>query len=142
MSGNSKTVTVPAGTVADSYLALLAHRGVDYLFANAGTDFVSIVEGLAKAKTLGRKVPTPITAPHENAAISMAHGYYLMTDRPQAVMVHVNVGTANAVAGIANAARCNVPVLMTAGRTPISEAGLPGSRSHLLHWAQEAYGVR
>jgi acetolactate synthase-1/2/3 large subunit len=139
VSGNSKSVTLPAGTVADAYLALLAHRGIDYLFANAGTDFVSIVEGLAKAKTLGGKVPVPITAPHENAAISMAHGYYLMTGRPQAVMVHVNVGTANAVAGIANAARSNVPVLMTAGRTPISEFGLPGSRSHQIHWAQEAY---
>lgn len=139
MSGNGKTAKIPAGTVADAYLALLAHRGVDYLFANAGTDFVSIVEGLAKAKTLGRKAPIPITAPHENAAISMAHGYYVMTDRPQAVMVHVNVGTANAVAGIANAARSNVPVLMTAGRTPISEAGLPGSRSHQIHWTQEVY---
>ncbi len=139
MSGNRKTVTIPAGTVAEAYLALLAQRGIDYLFANAGTDFVSIVEGLAKAKALGRMAPTPITAPHENAAISMAHGYYLMTDRPQAVMVHVNVGTANAVAGIANAARSNVPVLMTAGRTPISETGLPGSRSHQIHWAQESY---
>lgn len=139
VSGNQETITIPAGTVADAYLALLAQRGVDYLFANAGTDFVSIVEGLAKAKSLGRKTPVPITAPHENAAISMAHGYYLMTDRPQAVMVHVNVGTANAVAGIANAARSNIPVLMTAGRTPISESGLPGSRSHQIHWAQEAF---
>ena len=63
MSGNRKTVTIPAGTVAEAYLALLAQRGIDYLFANAGTDFVSIVEGLAKAKALGRAAPTPITAP-------------------------------------------------------------------------------
>ena len=34
-------------TVADAYLALLADRGVDYFFANAGTDFAPIVEALA-----------------------------------------------------------------------------------------------
>jgi hypothetical protein len=28
-----------AGNVAGAYLALLADRGVDYLFGNAGTDF-------------------------------------------------------------------------------------------------------
>jgi len=28
-----------AGSVAAAYLALLADRGVDYLFGNAGTDF-------------------------------------------------------------------------------------------------------
>ncbi|VFS28813.1 acetolactate synthase catalytic subunit [Serratia liquefaciens] len=30
--------------------------------------------------------------PHENAAIGMAHGYYLGTGKVQAVMVHTNVG--------------------------------------------------
>ena len=30
----------------------------------------------------------------------MAHGYYLMTGKPQCAMVHVNVGTANALMGL------------------------------------------
>ena len=34
-------------TVADAYLAILADRGVDYLFANAGTDFAPLIEALA-----------------------------------------------------------------------------------------------
>ena len=137
MSGNNNTVTVPAGTVADAYLALLAHRGVDYLFANAGTDFVSIVEGLAKAKTLGRKVPTPITAPHENAAISMAHGYYLVTGRPQSAMVHVHVGLANSAMGIINAASDHVPLIMMSGRTPLTEFDRHGSRMTPIQYGQE-----
>ncbi len=139
MTANRETMTVPAGTVADAYLALLASRGVDYLFANAGTDFASIVEGLAKAQTLGLKAPAPVTVPHENAAVAMAYGYYLMTGRPQAVMVHVTVGTANAAAGIINAASENIPILMTAGRTPVSERGWRGSRTHNIHWAQETF---
>ena len=39
-------------TVSDAYLALLADRGVDYWFANAGTDFAPVVESLAKAQVL------------------------------------------------------------------------------------------
>src|SRR2546427_65831 len=40
---------------------------------------------------------------------------------------------------IISAARANVPVLMTAGRTPITEEGLPGSRDLHIHWAQESF---
>src|SRR5260370_40395463 len=68
----------------------------------------------------------------------MAHGYAMVTGRPQAVMVHVIVGTANALGGVINAARGNVPMLFTAGRTPLSEAGFPGSRERQIHWAQES----
>ena len=131
----TKTIT---GTVSDAYLALLADRGIEYLFANAGTDFAPLIEALAKAEATGVKVPKPVTVPHENVAVCMALGYYLKTGKPQLVMVHVNVGTANAVCGIMNAWRGNVPILMSAGRTPFSEAGdLPGKRSGEIHWPQE-----
>jgi acetolactate synthase I/II/III large subunit len=87
---------------------------------------------------LGTRVPKPVTVPHENVAVSMALGYYLKTGRPQLVMVHVNVGTANAVAGLMNAWRGNIPVLFTAGRTPYSEeGGLIGQRTGEIHWPQE-----
>ena len=130
--------TIESGTVADAYLALLADRGIDYLFANAGTDFAPIIESFAKAQAHGTNVPKPVTVPHENVAIAMAQGYYLKTGRPQAVMVHVNVGTANAICGLINGWRGNIPVLFTSGRTPYSEeGGLPGERSGEIHWPQE-----
>ena len=69
----------------------------------------------------------------------MAHGAWLATGRPQAVMVHVTVGTANAACGIITAARSQVPILMSAGRTPITEEGPPGSRDLYIHWAQESF---
>ena len=46
-------------TVADAYLAVLADRGVDYLFANAGTDFAPLIEALAKAQALGTPFKNP-----------------------------------------------------------------------------------
>jgi acetolactate synthase-1/2/3 large subunit len=127
-------------TVAQAYLELLRDRGVDCFFANAGTDFASIIDAFARFAAEGKATPRPIAVPHEFVAVSMAHGYYLVTGRPQAVMVHVTVGTANGVGAIINAARTQVPVLFTAGRTPITEeGGLRGERDTHIHWAQEAF---
>jgi acetolactate synthase-1/2/3 large subunit len=126
-------------TVAEAYLSLLATRGIDYIFGNAGTDFPPIIEAYSKAKTGNQKYPTPVLAPHENVAIAMAHGYYMATGKMQAVMVHVGLGTANAMNGIINAARQNVPVLFTAGRTPIVEWGMLGGRNNYINWAQEMF---
>ncbi len=126
-------------TVADAYLALMADRGVEYLFANAGTDFAPLIEALAKAQALGMPHPQPVTCPHENTAQHMAIGYYLVSGRPQLTMHHVNVGTANAMNGLLNASRGNVPMLFTAGRTPTNEDTLKGHRSLDIHWTQEMY---
>ncbi len=126
-------------TVAEAYLALLAERGVEHLFANAGTDFAPLVEAFAKAVRTGTPMPKPILATHENLALSMAHGWAMVTGRVPAVMVHVSVGTANGVCAAFNAARENVPMLFTAGRSPLSEAGMPGARDVYIHWAQEMF---
>ena len=135
--------TIASGTVADAYLALLADRGIEYLFGNAGTDFAPIIEAFSKARANGVKVPEPITCPHENVAMGMAQGYYVLTGRPQAVMVHVNVGTANAMCTLINAFKGNIPVLFSAGRTPYTEtATLPGRRTGEIHWPQEMFDQR
>ena len=68
-------------SVAEAYLALLAERGVEYLFANAGTDFAPLVEAFAKAARTGMPVPRPVIATHENLAVSMAHGWAMVTGR-------------------------------------------------------------
>jgi acetolactate synthase-1/2/3 large subunit len=128
-----------AGNVAGAYLALLADRGVDYLFGNAGTDFAPLIEAYARAAQTDVAVPRPILATHENLAVAMAHGYGMLSRRIPAVMVHVSVGTANMICAAMNAARENVGILLTAGRSPLTETGLPGSRDGYIHWAQEMY---
>ena len=130
---------ISVDNVAEAYLALLAERGIDYLFANAGTDFAPLVEAFAKAARTGRAVPQPVLATHENLAFSMAHGYAMVSRRVPAVMVHVSVGTANGICGALNAARDNIPILFTAGRSPLTESGLPGARDVYIHWAQEMF---
>jgi len=126
-------------STADAYLELLASRGVEYFFANAGTDFAPIIEAYARRSAQGQASPRPITVPHEVPAVAMAHGYTMISGRAQAVMVHVIVGAGNAAGGVINAARSNIPMLFSAGRNPVTEAGAAGSRDRPIHWAQEAF---
>src|SRR4051812_314811 len=133
-------VALKPETAADAWLGLLAARGVEYLFANGGTDFAPVVEAYAKGQKLGWKLPQVVIVPHENMGVAMAHGYTMITGRPQAMMVHVGVGTANSLNGLINASRQNVPIFFTAGRTPITESGaLPAARNNYIHWAQEHF---
>jgi acetolactate synthase-1/2/3 large subunit len=124
---------------AEAFLRALADHGADYFFCNPGTDFPPIVEAFARAKKTNAKVPKPILVPHENLAVAMAHGAYLMNGRPQAVMVHTSVGTANTVNNLINLSRDRVPLILAAGRTPITEKGSFGSRSRPIQWAQEMF---
>src|SRR5215470_4209965 len=128
-----------ATSVAAAYLTLLASRNVDYLFGNAGTDFAPLIEAYAELAQKEVPVPVPILATHENLAVTMAHGYGMISRRIPAVMVHVSVGTANMVCAAINAARENVGILLTAGRTPITEQGRLGSRDAYIHWSQEMF---
>ena len=140
MDAGEPVVARTRETIAgEVFLDALQRHGVEYFFANAGTDFPPIIEGLARAAERGRKVPRPIVVPHENAAVAMAHGVYMVSGRPQAVMVHVNVGTGNTLNTLINASRDFVPLLLLAGRSPITETGKHGSRNRYIHWAQEMF---
>jgi acetolactate synthase I/II/III large subunit len=127
-------------TAATRYLAALAELGIESFFVNAGTDFAPIVEAYADNKESGGPaLPTPVICAHENLAGGMAHGAALVSGRPQALMLHVNVGTGNAVCSVANAARDRIPLLVTAGRSPILESGATGARDLPIHWSQEMF---
>ncbi len=138
-SGSVNKVRVEVENTAQAYLELLSLRGIECFFANAGTDFASIVDGFARRLEQGREFPRPVTVPHEIPLISMAHGYYLATGRPQAAMVHVGIGTANGLGALIHAHRARIPILLSAGRTPITEEGSPASRNVFIHWGQECF---
>ena len=121
---------------ATALIDALATMGVQYVFANAGTDTAPIIEALASGNATG---PQFLASPHENLAMAMAHGHYRFSGRMAAVLLHTTVGSANALMGTMNAHRDHVPILMLAGRTPNTEAGQLGSRSAHIHWGQETF---
>jgi hypothetical protein len=69
----------------------------------------------------------------------MAQGYYMMSGNIAGAMVHVNVGTANTICALMNAARNNTPMFLASGRTPSTETGDAGSREAWIHWPQENF---
>lgn len=71
-------------------------------------------------------------------AMSMADGYARVTSKPQAVIVHVDVGTQGLGAAVHNASTGRAPVLVFAGLSPFTLSGeLPGSRTEYIHWIQD-----
>ncbi|MFV0473093.1 MAG: thiamine pyrophosphate-requiring protein [Pikeienuella sp.] len=125
------------GAAGGAIFTRLKALGVDYVFANSGTDFPPIIEGLAEAAAEGRALPHALVIPHEHAAMGMAHGYYLMAGRAQAVMLHTNVGLANGAIGALNAACEHVPIILMSGRTPVTEKDRFGARTVPIGWGQE-----
>ena len=126
-------------TAAEAFLRALSDHGIDFFFANPGTDFPPVIEAFARARKFGAPAPRPMVIPHENTAVSMAHGVYMLTGRPQAVMVHVSVGTGNTLNTLINASRDHIPLLLLAGRTPLTEGHAHGARNRHIHWAQEMF---
>ena len=125
---------------AHYFLEALIDLGVEYIFANLGTDHVSLIEEIARWDSEGRRHPEVILCPHEVVAVHMAMGYAMTTGRGQAVFVHVDAGTANACMAIQNAFRYRLPVLLIAGRAPFAIHGeLPGGRDTYVHFVQDSF---
>ena len=85
-------------TTARYFLEGLQESGIRYLFANFGTDHVTLIDEMARLQAEGHPLPQVVLCPHENGAIHMAGGYAAVTGQGQGVMVHVDAGTANAAA--------------------------------------------
>jgi acetolactate synthase I/II/III large subunit len=129
-------------SAAHYFLEGLVDLGVDYIFANLGTDHVSLIEEMARWDKEGRKHPEVILCPHEVVAVHMAGGYALATGKSQAVLVHVDAGTANACMAIQNLFRYRLPVMLFAGRAPHTLHGeLRGSRDTYVHFVQDPFDI-
>ncbi|KAF9892313.1 hypothetical protein FE257_002090 [Aspergillus nanangensis] len=95
----------------------------------------------AMAKGLMEKpdsFPKIFTCPNEMVALSMADGYARVTNQPQCVIIHVDVGTSGLGAAIHNASTGRAPVLIFAGLSPFTLDGeMRGSRTEYIHWLQD-----
>lgn len=68
----------------------------------------------------------------------MADGYARLTNKPQAVIVHVDVGTQGLGAAVHNASCGRAPILIFAGLSPYTiEGEYRGSRTEYIHWIQD-----
>ncbi len=123
---------------AEAVLQLMLACGVDYLFMNPGTDTAPLQEALVALDADGERVPTLVQCLYENVALAAAHGYFLVSRRPQLVVVHVDVGTQNLGGNLHNTLRSHAGVLILAGRAPYTfDPNTPGSRDRPIQWQQD-----
>ena len=110
-----------------------------HCFCNLGSDHPSIIEAIVKGQHERKdKFPRIITCPNEMVALSMADGYARLTNQPQCVIVHVDVGTQGLGAAVHNASCGRAPVLIFAGLSPYTiEGEYRGSRTEYIHWIQD-----
>jgi acetolactate synthase-1/2/3 large subunit len=130
-------------TASGAFLDALNELGVEFIFANFGSDHPAIVEALAEARAAGRSLPQVITCPNEMVGLSAAHGFAAATGRPQAVLVHVECGTQALAGAVHNAAKGRIPVFIFAGASPLTQEGeLKGSRNEFIQWIQDVHDQR
>ncbi|SPO04569.1 related to BENZOYLFORMATE DECARBOXYLASE [Cephalotrichum gorgonifer] len=126
-------------TASFAFFEALWDAGVSHCFVNLGSDHPSIIEAMVRGRReRGDNFPVIITCPNEMVAMSMADGYARLTNKPQAVIVHVDVGTQGLGAAVHNASTGRCPVLVFAGLSPFTlEGELRGSRTEFIHWIQD-----
>ncbi len=135
-----KAPQVDLQSTSHYFLEGLNELGIEYLFCNFGTDHAPLIEEMARWDKAGMRYPKTILCPHENTAMHMAAGYAAVTGRGQAVVVHVDCGTANSAMGTHNLRRAKIPVMLLAGRAPYTVRGeLAGSRDSYVHFIQEPF---
>jgi acetolactate synthase-1/2/3 large subunit len=129
---------VPVNEGAEAFIEMLNANEVDHIFINPGTASVAIQEALSKYKALGKRAPEAITCLHEYVALSAAHGHFMVSGKPQVVLVHLTLGTQQMGGALLNAQRGRAGVVICATRVPTSRDGTgPGGRPFGVSWIHE-----
>ena len=131
---------IPVNEGAEAFVELLNANGVDYIFLNPGTDTYPVQEALSKFHALGKRVPGVILCLHESVGMAAAHGYFMVSGKPQVVFVHVDMGIQQVGGALHNAQRGRIGVILCAGRVPTNtEGNKQAGRSSFVQWFQEQF---
>jgi len=103
---------------AEAFVEVLNARGVEYIFFNPGIDTVPVQVTVSRFKEMGKTAPGLILCLDESVAMSAAQGHYMVSGRPQVVMVHRELGTLQVGGQIHNAYFSRTPVILCAGLLP------------------------
>lgn len=115
---------------AEAFIEVMNSRGVEYIFLNPGIDTVPVQVTVSKYQSEGKPTPGIVLCLDESVAMAAAHGHYMVSGKPQVVLVHRELGTQQVGGAMLNAYMGRVPVILCAGISPA------GSRKT---WQQKAY---
>jgi acetolactate synthase I/II/III large subunit len=99
----------------EAFIEVLNANGVEEIFINPGGDIAPVQTEIMKYKVMGKKAPRLVLCLDESVALSAAHGHYMVSGKPQVVMVHTELGTQQLGGALHNAQWGRVPVIIWCG---------------------------
>ena len=126
-------------TGADSLVRTLVKGGVSVSFANPGTSEMHYVAALDRVQGM-----RCVLGLFEGVCSGAADGYYRMTDKPAATLLHLGPGLANACANLHNAKKAGSGIVNIVGEhatyhikfdTPLT-ADIEGIAKPFSHWVK------
>ena len=107
----------------EAFIDVLNANGVEHIFFNPGGEQGPILATISKYRISGKPAPRLILCLDESVALTAAHGHYMVSGRPQVVMVHSELGTLQVGGALHNVQWGRVPVIICwfYGRRPADE---------------------
>src|SRR4030042_1173002 len=105
-------------TRAEAFVEILNANGVENIFFNPGRETIAIQATISKLRASGKRAPRLVLCLDESVAMTAAHGHYMVSGRPQVVMVHAELGTMQVGGAMHNVQWGRVPVILWAGVMP------------------------
>jgi acetolactate synthase-1/2/3 large subunit len=121
------------GNGAEVFIETLNTLGIDRVFLNPGIDLVPILAAIARYRESDKRAPKVILCTDESVAVAAAHGYAMVSGKPQMVAVFEDVGTLQGGGAIVNLQYGRMPVIICAGRNAIPNR---------LNWLDEPFDQR
>jgi len=99
----------------EAFIEVLNAHGVEKIFFNPGGEQGPLLATISKFRILGKKAPQLVLCLDESVALTAGHGHYVISGRPQVVLVHSELGTLQLGGALHNAEWGRVPVIVFAG---------------------------
>ncbi|MEK7353624.1 MAG: thiamine pyrophosphate-dependent enzyme [Chloroflexota bacterium] len=106
---------------AEAFIEVLNANGVEHIFFNPGGEMGALLATISKFRILGKQTPRLILCLDESVALTAAHGHYMVSGRPQVVMVHSELGTLQLGGALHNAQWGRIPVILWAGAQAVGQ---------------------
>jgi len=101
-------------TGAEAFLEILNTNGISSVFFNPGGDVCPVQAAVCRYRVAGKHAPDMVLCLHESVALAAAIGHYMVSGKPQAVMVHSELGTLQLAGQVHNAQWGRTPVVILA----------------------------
>jgi len=130
---------VPAGNahmewVSDVMAEMIRRLDLKYIAMNPGASYRGLHDSLVNY--LGNRNPQMLLTLHEEHAVSIAHGYARVTDKPMGCILHSNVGLMHGLMAIFNAWVNRAPIVIFGATGPV-DADIRRPWVDWVHTAQD-----